>query len=188
MKKEADVTAQIPMAGRQLSRSDARQHRRDHHTRSSPPSSSAASHLTRFEDKIASQQKELQTLLIDNQRLGATHVALRQELAHSRAEIDQLKSVAARVKAERDAQVREVYERKLKIEAEARVVEVMREDLGRVRVDVKAFIVRRHEMGLELKRIESEIVEGKLKLQKLPEIRAAVEIMRQEVERGRLVS
>ncbi|CAM8955470.1 unnamed protein product [Rhodiola kirilowii] len=168
-----------------LSRSDARLHRRDQLHSSSSDSSSSASHLARFEDKVASQQKELQTLVIDNQRLGATHVALRQELAHSRKEISQLKTVAARIKAERDAQVRELYERPLKIDAEARAVEAMTEDLSRVRVDVQKLSLRRQELGLELKGIDSELVEARLKLQQLPEVRTAVESLRQEVQRGR---
>uniref|UniRef100_A0A7N0VH43 Protein FLC EXPRESSOR n=1 Tax=Kalanchoe fedtschenkoi TaxID=63787 RepID=A0A7N0VH43_KALFE len=165
------------------SRSDAHHLRRDQHPSSS--SSISASHLARFEDTVASQQKELQTLLIDNQRLGATHVALKQELAHSRNEINQLKSVAARLKAERDDQVRELYEQSLKIDAEARAVEAMNEDLGRARVDVQKLSLKRRDLELELKGIESEVEEARLKLKQLPEVRVAVEIMRQEVQRGR---
>lgn len=48
-----------------------------------------------LEQKMQSQHDELQSLLAANQRLAATHVALRQELAAAQQEMQRLNSVIA---------------------------------------------------------------------------------------------
>lgn len=48
-----------------------------------------------LEQKMQSQHEELQSLLAANQRLAATHVALRQELAAAQQEMQRLNSVIA---------------------------------------------------------------------------------------------
>ena len=46
-----------------------------------------------LEQKIQSQHMEIQALLAENQRLAATHVALRQELASAQQEMQRLTSM-----------------------------------------------------------------------------------------------
>lgn len=60
-----------------------------------PPLMSGGPPPGMFEQKISTQHNEIQRLLTENQRLAATHVALRQELAAAQQEVQRLNSLVA---------------------------------------------------------------------------------------------
>lgn len=182
------------MAGRNYLPPDALKLREAHSTRAPHPTlidDPRLLHVHRLpppsllEDRIASNHREIQSLLIDNQRLAATHVALKQELAVAQQDLRHLSIAAADVKVERDAQVREVHERALPVEAEARSVEVAKADLGQVRADVKALTDIKKELTEKLKGINEEVVRARSELKQLPAVKEDIETMRKEIQRGR---
>ncbi|KAH0459294.1 hypothetical protein IEQ34_012108 [Dendrobium chrysotoxum] len=62
----------------------------------------------RIEERLADQYHEIQGLLLDNQGLAATHVALKQELAAVHHELQRVSHAAGSMQAERHAEFREV--------------------------------------------------------------------------------
>lgn len=181
------------MAGRNYLPPDALKLREAHSTRAPHPTLIDDPRLLHrlpppsslLEDRIGSNHREIQSLLIDNQRLAATHVALKQELAVAQQDLRHLSIAAADVKVERDAQVREVQERALRVEAEARSVEVAKADLGQVRADVKALTDIKKELTEKLKGIDEEVVRARSELKQLPAVKEDIETMRKEIQRGR---
>lgn len=131
------------------------------------------------------QHREIQSLLLDNQRLAATHVALKQELAAAQQELRHMSSTAGNVKAERDVQVREVYERSLKMEAEVRLIDGLGAELAQVRGDVQKLSSDNKELSAKLQGIEGDLVKARSELQLLMPIKAEIEAMHQEIQRGR---
>ncbi|XVF05799.1 hypothetical protein REPUB_Repub05bG0203700 [Reevesia pubescens] len=124
----------------------------------SPPSSLTRAITERhiihhLEDRIAIQHREIQSILLDNQRLATKHVSLKQDLALAQQELRNLNAAAANVKAERDVEVREVYERSMKMDAEARAVDAMSAELARVRADIQKFTVDRQELTAQLQAV-----------------------------------
>lgn len=128
---------------------------------------------------------DIQGLLIDNQRLAAAHVALKQDLAVARQELRQLSAVAADVKAERDAEVRDVYERTLKMEAEVRGVEGAGEELGQVRADVKKLAALKQDLTAQLQAIRVDFARATREAQDIPALIQEIQIMHRELHRGR---
>lgn len=61
-----------------------------------------------MEERLAAQYQEIQVLLVDNQRLAATHVALKQEVAAAQQQLHEMSRAVGGAQAERDAQLREV--------------------------------------------------------------------------------
>ncbi|KAF5954335.1 hypothetical protein HYC85_007191 [Camellia sinensis] len=100
-------------------------------------------------------------------------------------ELRHLSAAASDVAAERDAQVRDVYERSLKIEAEVRSIDSLSADLAQVRADIPKLTSDRQELAAKLKAIDSDLVRARSDLQQLPSIKAEIETMHQEVQRGR---
>ncbi|KAK7300887.1 hypothetical protein RJT34_11738 [Clitoria ternatea] len=154
-----------------------------------PHSSSSAAvralPVAALEDRIDTRHREIQTLLVDNQRLAATHVALKQDLAATQEELRHLSAAAAEVKAERDAEVREIYEKSLRVDAEARAVAAMTSDLDRVRVDAQELAASRKELASQLQSIEGDLTRARTESRFLPAIKADIEAMRLEIQRGR---
>jgi hypothetical protein len=132
-----------------------------------------------LEDRISTQHREIQSLLLDNQRHAATHVALKQE------DLRHLSTLAADVKAERDNQIREFYQRSLKLDAELRSTDAMSAELVRVRTDVQKLTVQRQDMTAQLKEMNIEIVKAKTETQQVGVIKEEIETVQQEIQRGR---
>lgn len=158
-------------------------------TRLTHSSSSSASgrslSVTALEDRIDARHRKIQSLLHDNQRLAATHVALKQDLSATQQELRHLSAVAAEVKAERDAEVRRIYEKSLKMDAEVRAVAAMTAELDRVRADVRELAAERKELASQLQSIDSDLVRARADSKPLPVIKADIEAMRHEIQRGR---
>lgn len=142
-------------------------------------------HVTHLEDRITIQHREIQSLLLDNQRLAANHVALKQDLSLAQQELRHLTAAANNVKAERDAEVREVYERSLKMNAEVRAINALRAELAKVHCDIEKLTLNRQELTEQLQVFNSKLGKAKEEVKKFPEVKSAIEMVQQEVEKGR---
>ncbi|CAI9107052.1 OLC1v1006326C2 [Oldenlandia corymbosa var. corymbosa] len=134
---------------------------------------------------IEAQQREIQILLRDNQRLAANHVVLNQELAAADQELRHLSSTAAKVKADCDARVREVYESSLKTEAELRSLDAMSVELVQVKSDIENMTVETKELTAKLREINEALASSAPQLEGFPGIEEELQTMRQEIKRGR---
>jgi len=148
-------------------------------------SSSSVAVVRALEERVEARHREIQALLSDNQRLAGIHVALKQDLAATQEELRRLSATAAEVKAERDAEVREIYEKSLKVDAEVRAVAAMSSELDRVRADVQELVAERKELAAQLHAVESELAKARAEAQFVPAIKADIEAMRHEIQRGR---
>ncbi|KAG6409915.1 hypothetical protein SASPL_127957 [Salvia splendens] len=142
-----------------------------HHRRLTPTD------IRLIEDRIAARSREIQSLLLDNHRLAASHVALKQDVAAARHDLHRL---SATVKSERDAHVREVYERSLEMEAGARPAE-----LNRVRAEIKDLRAERDQLSEKLKEIQDDLARFHPEQQEFSELKADIEALHREVGKGR---
>ncbi|XP_024982089.1 protein FLC EXPRESSOR-like isoform X5 [Cynara cardunculus var. scolymus] len=171
------------MSGRHYISSDALKYRQDSRPhrplRESPPRHHPA------EDRIAVHHREIQSLLVDNQRLAATHVALKQELSLALQDLRHLSSAAGNVKADRDAEVREVYEKAVKMEAEVRLIDELSAELVQVRGDVQKLSSERKELNEKLDQVHGDLAKERSKAHQIPLIKAEIDAMHKELQRGR---
>ncbi|XP_030969790.1 protein FLC EXPRESSOR isoform X1 [Quercus robur] len=142
-------------------------------------------HSLILEDRIAIQHREIQSLLGDNQQLASAHVALKHDLSAAQHDLRVLSVTASDIKAERDAEIRDVYERSLKLDAEARAVDAMTSELARVQADLHQFGSARQDLTAQLQALEDDLARVREDSQEVPEIKAEIEIMRKEIQRGR---
>lgn len=141
--------------------------------------------LRLIEDRIATQHREIQTLLLDNQRLATSHVALKQEVIAAQQDLRRLVATSAIVKAERDAQVREVYERSVKLQAEVRPLQVLTAELDRVRSEIKELRSEREQLTGKLRENEDEMARIRPALQEFSDLKTDIEAMQKEIRKGR---
>lgn len=150
--------------------------------------SDSRQHPALIGERIDAQHREIQALLLDNQRLAATHVALKQELAAAQQELRHLSAAAVEVKAETDAQVREVYEQSLKMEAEVRSIDALKGELNQVKADIQKLDASRQELVADLKTIDGDLTLAHSELQHLPAIEKEIENMHRELKKGRYIA
>ncbi|KAL1205220.1 Protein FLC EXPRESSOR [Cardamine amara subsp. amara] len=138
-----------------------------------------------LEDRITIQQREIQSLLTDNQRLAVAHLGLKDQLNLAKRELERLLETATKVKAEREAKVREVYQTALRMEAETRVIDGLGSELSQVRSDVHRLASDREDLAAELAMLDGEMVKAKPNSDRAIEIKAEIESLREEVRKGR---
>ncbi|GMH24897.1 hypothetical protein Nepgr_026740 [Nepenthes gracilis] len=138
-----------------------------------------------IEDHFAAQHQEIQGLLVDNQRLAATHVALKQELEAAQYELQQMQDYADSYRAEKDVQMRQVYEKSAKLEMDLGAVDAMKAELLQVRADIKELSAVRQELMGQAQVMTQDLARANADLQQVPSLKAEIDGMRQELQRAR---
>lgn len=81
--------------------------------------------------------------------------------------------------------MREVYERSLKMDAEARAVDAMTAELACVRADVKKFMADNKELTAELEAVNDELAKARMEVKQVPVLMVDMEAVRKEIHKGR---
>ncbi|KAL8253137.1 hypothetical protein R6Q59_036830 [Mikania micrantha] len=171
------------MAGRRYLSPDSLNSRKDSHSRRALIESPPRHRLT--DDRISGHHREIQTLLVDNQRLAATHVALKQELGVALQDLRQISAAAGKIKAERDADVRGLFEKAVKMEAEVRLIDEFKADLIQVRGDIQKLNSENKGFSENLDKLLGDLAKERLKGGQFVTIKAEIEAMHNELQRGR---
>jgi len=138
-----------------------------------------------LEEKIATQHQEIQRLLTENQRLAATHVALRQELAATQQEVQRLQQGLRNVQGERETQFRGLAEKASRMEQELRALEPLKIDLQRAQADAQKLLMNRQELTAQVQQLTQDMQRTRTDAQQVPAMKADIDGLRQEIQRAR---
>lgn len=139
-----------------------------------------------LEQKIQSQHMEIQSLLSENQRLAATHVALRQELASAQQEMARLTAMLTGVQSEKEAQIRSLIEKSAKLESELRSTENVRQDLVQARADCQKLHLHSQDLTQQVRTTTQELQRARTDVQQIPILRGEMDNIRAELQRPEL--
>ncbi|XP_068655492.1 protein FLX-like 1 [Aristolochia californica] len=142
-------------------------------------------HPAFIEERLAAQHHELQALLVDNQRLAATHVALKQEFASAQNELQHMTHVAGSMHAEKDMQLRELYDKSVKMEADLQATESLRAELMQVRADIQKLSASRQDLSNQVQALTQDLTRANAELQQAPALKMEIDAMKQELQRAR---
>ncbi|MBA0822804.1 hypothetical protein Goarm_019584 [Gossypium armourianum] len=142
-------------------------------------------HPAIIEERLGVQLQEIQALLADNQRLAATHVALKQELEAAQHELKQMSHYADSLRAEKDVQMREMYEKSVRLEADLRELEAMRAELVKVNGDIKQLSAVKQDLTGQVQVMSQDLTRLNGELQQAPVLKAEIENLKQELQRAR---
>ncbi|TKY64980.1 FLX 2 [Spatholobus suberectus] len=138
-----------------------------------------------MEQKLASQHAEMQRLAAENQRLAATHGALRQELAAAQHELQMLHAHMAALKGEREQQVRGALEKIAKMEAEAQGAEGVKLELQQARGEAQNLVVSRDELVSKAQHLNQELQRVHADVVQIPALISELDCLRQEYQHCR---
>lgn len=142
-------------------------------------------HPAIIEERLAAQHQDIQGLLADNQRLAATHVALKQELEVAQYELQRMVHYADSFRMDKDVQMREMYDKSVQLEVDLRGVEAMRSELLKVQADIKELTAVRQELTGQAQMMSQDLVRLTADLQQVPALKAEIENVKQELQRAR---
>ncbi|CAJ1837159.1 unnamed protein product [Sphenostylis stenocarpa] len=138
-----------------------------------------------MEQKLASQHAEMQRLATENQRLAATHSALRQELAAAQHELQMLHAHVAALKGEREQQVRAQLEKIAKMESEAQGIEGVKLELQQARGEAQNLVLSRDELVSKAQHLTQELQRAHADVVQIPALISELECLRQEYQHCR---
>jgi hypothetical protein len=142
-------------------------------------------HPAVLQERLAAQNQEIQGMLVENQRLAATHVALRQELASANQELQHLSHVANSMQADKDHHLNELYEKSMKLEAEMRALEPMRAELMQLRADNQKMSSAGQELTTQAQSLTQELTRVWSDMQQAAALRTEMQSLHEEFEGAR---
>jgi len=138
-----------------------------------------------LERRLAGQHEELQRLAMDNQRLGATHVALREELAGTQQELQRMHAQMSAIQGDKEQQVRGLIEKTAKMEAELQSVDTLKGELQQAQADAQTLMAMRQELSGQVQQLTAELQRAHAEVQQVPALHAEMDGLRQELHRAR---
>ncbi|KAL6314277.1 hypothetical protein AAG906_016478 [Vitis piasezkii] len=138
-----------------------------------------------IEEHLAVQQQEIQGLLVDNQGLAATHVALKQELEAVQQELQRMVHFSGMLQADKDVEMRTMHERLAKIEADLCGMEVMKAEVLKVNADVKELTLARQELTGKVQVMTQDLARAKADLQHASALKEEIESVKHELQQAR---
>ncbi|KAK3020124.1 hypothetical protein RJ639_005262 [Escallonia herrerae] len=142
-------------------------------------------HPAIIEERLAAQHQDIQALLVDNQRLTATHVALKQELEAAHHELQRTDHFALTLHTEKDMQMRELYEKAVKMEMDLGGVDAMGAELMQYKNDIKELTAARQNLTAQVQAMTQDLVRTRADLQQIPFVKTEIERLKQELQRAR---
>ncbi|KAF5730775.1 structural maintenance of chromosomes domain-containing protein isoform X1 [Tripterygium wilfordii] len=142
-------------------------------------------HSAMIEEHLALQNQDIHNLLEDNQRLATTHVALKQELETTHHKLQQMAHFADSLRAETDAQMRELYDKSARLEMDVRGVNSMRSELAHFNSDIKELTEGRQELTGRVQMMSQDLARVTADLQQVPALKTEIENMKLELQRAR---
>ncbi|XP_047314389.1 protein FLX-like 3 [Impatiens glandulifera] len=112
-------------------------HRDSRHGLHHGPGPIPVHHPSSLEEELEIRQRELQRIVAENRHLIDANVIIQRELAADKDEIHALSHVIPKIRADGEAQARELIERRIKLEAQLRAVEPLRSDVMQLRAEAQ---------------------------------------------------
>lgn len=126
-----------------------------------------------------------QFLLTENQILKQMHVSILNELSVAQQDLRHVSTVAGKVKAEREAEVREVYDKAMKMEDEVKLIDESKTELDKLNQKLKKLRSEKKELNEKLKKVRCDVTKVSKKWKRFSVMKSEIETMKKEIERGR---
>ncbi|KAI3455546.1 hypothetical protein Pfo_012209 [Paulownia fortunei] len=177
------------MAGRNRFPHEAFDHRRGYPLEQSvgrgPLARPIPPHPALLEEELEIRHVELRRLLGENRRLVEDRIAFERELTAAKEELRRMNLAIADMRAEQEMQSRELIERCLKLEADLREAEPLKNEAAQLRAEIQRLNAMRQDLSGQVQALSQDL--GKLRAdnQQIPVLRTEIDGMHQELLRAR---
>ncbi|CAN4081665.1 unnamed protein product [Withania somnifera] len=138
-----------------------------------------------LEQKIGAQHLEMQKLTTENQRLAATHVTLRRELAAAQHELQMLHVQIEAVKANREQETKGLSNKISRMEAELQATESIKIELPQAQGEARSLFAARQELLAKMQLLTQDLQRAHTDVQQIPPLLAELESLKKEYQQCR---
>lgn len=142
-------------------------------------------HPALLEEELEIQHGEIRRLVSENRRLAEDRMGLHQELGMAKEELHRMNIALADVRAEKEAHSRELIEKGLKLEADLRATEPLRNEVVQLRAETQKLNTVRQDLTSQIQNLSQEIAKLRADNQQIPLLRTEIDGLSQELMRAR---
>lgn len=143
-------------------------------------------HPAALEEEIELQHRDIQRILAENRHVIDENVVLQRDLAAFNDEMHRLGQMIPKLQAEKDAQIRDLMERGLKLETELRDIEPVRAEVIQLRAEAQKLNSLRQDLVTQVQNLTKDTTRIKSENQQISVMRNDIEGMRKELTEARL--
>ncbi|XP_058107381.1 protein FLX-like 3 isoform X2 [Magnolia sinica] len=142
-------------------------------------------HPALLEEELEIRHAEIRRLVGDNRRLAEDRLGLQRELGIAKEELHRMNVAITNIRAEKEAHSRELIEKGMKLEADLRATEPLRNEVIQLRADVQKLNSLRQEMAGKIQTLSQDMGRLQADNQQIPILRAEIDGLSQELGRAR---
>lgn len=133
-----------------------------------------------LENKVAVQGAEMDRLVMENQKLAATHGALREEILIAQQERQRIRTHVGSVQTESNLKIRGMLDKISKMEADIKSADAIKKELQQAHMTAQSLVAARQELSLQIQRATMELHRIRADINKLPEMNFQLETLMQD--------
>ncbi|KAG2664124.1 hypothetical protein I3760_16G064800 [Carya illinoinensis] len=142
-------------------------------------------HPSALEEEFQMQHREMKRTVVENRLIINDNTHLQRELTAANDEIHRLGQVIHKLQAEKDAHVRELIERGLKLEADLHASEPLRAEVLHLRAEVQKMNALRQDLSAQVQSLTQDINHLQAENQQLIAMRDDTDMMRKDLIEAR---
>ncbi|XP_041018504.1 protein FLX-like 3 [Juglans microcarpa x Juglans regia] len=142
-------------------------------------------HPALLEEELEMQHAEIRRLLGDNRRLVEDRMALHREVGAAKEELHRMNLIISDIRAEQEMRCRELREKGMKLEADLRATEPLKNETVQLRTEVQKLNNLRQDLAAQVQSLTKDISRLKADNQQIPLLRAEIDGMHQELMHAR---
>ncbi|XP_065866668.1 protein FLX-like 3 [Euphorbia lathyris] len=142
-------------------------------------------HPAMLEDELEMQHVEIRRLLVDNRRLMEDRMALQQELGAAKEELHRMNHVIGEIRTEQEVHSRELIEKGLKLEADLRATDGVKNEAAQLRAEVQKLNSLKQELLGQIQSLKQDLARSQADNQQIPHLQGEIEGLHQELMHAR---
>ncbi|XP_042501496.1 protein FLX-like 3 [Macadamia integrifolia] len=142
-------------------------------------------HPALLEEELEMQHIEMRRLLAENRRLAEDHIILQQELGFAKEELHRMNIAIADIHAAREAHSRELIEKGLKLEADLRATEPLKNEVLQLRMEVQRLDSSKKDLDAQAQNLTKDLARLQTDNKHIPTLRQEIDALHQELMHAR---
>lgn len=136
-------------------------------------------------EELDMQQHEIHRLVAENHRLAEDRMIFQQELGAAKEELHRISIAVTEIRAEKEAHLRELIEKGLKLETDLRAAEPLKKEVNQLRAEVQKLNALRQELNGQIQNLTQELTRAQADNKQIPPMRTEIDGLKQELVRAR---
>ncbi|CAN4086926.1 unnamed protein product [Withania somnifera] len=138
-----------------------------------------------LEEELEAQHIGIRRLLSENRSLIEDRIALQRELGAAKEELHRMNITIRDIEADHDIRSRDLIERGLKLEADLRATEPLKNEAKQLRVEVQKLNIIKQDLSGQVQTLTKDLAKLHADCQQIPHVRADIDGLHQELLRAR---